>query len=556
MTSREEHVKSTDNAVDVGESIELRLKPQNPTFSFPDEGGKANDDVHTEKPPLSEDENQKEQLREEEGDKEEGVHNSEEAEEDKKHEQAGGSGESEDEVRRSSNANVKKRKPDPVSSIDARGLLKNIHNMKSLSEIDGTLSMSILSTLVDELIWLTDMLDKGVISDKDITENIFGDRVFDCVLDHFGEGSTQSNQEEKESDEPSEDAQNPENSERTQSQEKRKAGRFVEGVLNEILGEKLNHIDKKRLELISKSQEELGISFRKSSKILTNFEMSSKPSLSAADLKVYVRKNIGEYEKCSTDSDTLAWISNKFYLKSAPKMELSSYIDRINSHLEISGAVGLCAGWYLFKFLFNIKCIEKLSDGINCAQNSIAIDAYTEWESRCLPLVLGNSFSSLCGGESSHSLSDDLKVDGDSSMGSGNAICAQPMDNSFSSCSSVLNEDDSFTTTSSPNAEHKESNSEVHMSKISKLNAFRLILTCVRISSKLIEDKNFKQHYYCKVTGLQKLEDLFRLELALGYGLDWELFINEFTLWRYLFHMKALVVGCERLREKLAVEQQ
>ena len=88
--------------------------------------------------------------------------------------------------------------------------------------------------------------------------------------------------------------------------------------------------------------------------------------------------------------------------------------------------------------------------------------------------------------------------------------------------------------------------------KVSKLNAFRLILTCVRISSKLIEDKNFKQNYYCKVTGLQKLEDLFRLELAMGYGLDWGLFTNEYTLWRYLFHMQALTRGCQRLRERVA----
>lgn len=545
MTSREEHLRSTGNTVDIGESMELRLKPQNPTFSFPDQGNKKEgDDVHPEKP-LSEDDVQKKHLREEPDDKQEQAHDSEEAEEDRKQEVLGGS----DEMRRSSNSNAKKPKPDPVSSIDARSLLKNIHHMKSLSEIDGTMSMSILSLLVDELIWLTEMLDKGVINDKDITENIFGDRVFDCVLDHFGEGSVQGNQE-KGDGEVSGDAHDSENSEETQSQEKEKTGRFIESVLNEILGEKLNHIDKKRLELISKSQEELGISFRKSSKILTNFEMSSKPSLSATDLRVYVGKNIGEYEKCSTDSDTLAWISNKFYLKSAPKMELSSYIDRINSHLEISGAVGLCAGWYLFKFLFNIKCVEKLSDGITCAQNSIAIDADTEWESRCLPLVLGDSFSSVFGG--SHSLSDDMKVDGEPNTGSGNEISALPMDNSFSSCSSVVNEDDSLLT---PNGELRDGNSEVHMSKISKLNAFRLILTCVRISSKLIEDKNFKQHYYCKVTGLQKLEDLFRLELALGYGLDWELFINEYTLWRYLFHMKALVMGCERLRKKIAVDQ-
>lgn len=556
MASQEENVGSTENSVDIGEKIELRLKPQHPTFSFPDVeedkqcGSKQHSgfDVYTEKT-LSKEEIQKERLREEKIAQEEREKELKEAEEDMEQEEANGDVEgSKEEVRRNSTEEVKKSKPDPVSSINAKDFLKNIHKMKSLSEIDGTMSMSILSTLVAELIWLTEMLDKGAINDRDITENIFGDKVFDCVLDHFHGDSIQDDGAADE--ESKKESQDSVTGEKPRVHEKKNAKYFVDNVLEEILSQKLKHIDKKKLELISKSQEELGISFRKSSKILSNFELNSKPSLAAKDLHDYVNDRIGRYEKCSTDSSTLTWIANKFYLKSAPKMELDSYIDRINSHLEISGAVGLCAGWYLFKFLFNLKCDEKLSDGIDNYEILNSTGGNTEWESRCLPLILGKSFC-LHDDEQKEASDGELKVDGESNTGSNSEIGAQLMDSSFSSCSSMINEDDSYTSATTNNLDQQEPNLEVRMSKISKLNAFRLILTCVRISSKLIEDKNFKQHYYCKVTGLQKLEDLFRLELALGYGLDWELFINEYTLWRYLFHMKALVVGCERLRGRL-----
>lgn len=632
--------KNNNNNIDIADNIELRLKPRHPTFDFSvdagyieqfqneDENNDSDDHhhqaqqqhhhhgVYTEKT-LRVDEIDKERHREEELDREMEMQRQErkrEREEDMKMETAsvygnteeggdeGGEDKYEEELK-GENGNMKtkdkprrtkitegdkgdvkkKGKPAPVSSINARDILVNIHKVKSLDEISGTVAMSILLLLVDELIWLSDMISNGLVNDKDITENVFGDRLFDGILDHFNDTNINSNNNSGGEDVEMREEVLPEDS-ATRNKEKF----FIDEILSRILNKKVSNRDKKKLELISKSQEELGVSLRQDSKILSNFELDEEetPTLTVKDLNDFVHDNIGKYEKCSTDIETLTWISNKFYLKSAPKMELTNYLDRINSHLEISGAVGLCAGWYLFKFLFNLKCDEKLSNGItghNLQYLNKNLQRDVDWENRCLPLVLGNSFkynsstaNSSATGSSSFLTGDEgvnNEGDIDKDMGSKanesdhtdgvanpilNAIYSQEMDTSCSSVSSFINDDegddlaDPITNPTTTTASTTISNFEVHMSKLSKLNAFRLILTCIRISSKLIEDKNFKQHYYCKVTGLQKLEDLFRLELALGYGLDWELFINEYTLWRYLFHMKALVLGCENLRAKIA----
>ncbi|ODV85486.1 hypothetical protein CANARDRAFT_28277 [[Candida] arabinofermentans NRRL YB-2248] len=79
---------------------------------------------------------------------------------------------------------------------------------------------------------------------------------------------------------------------------------------------------------------------------------------------------------------------------------------------------------------------------------------------------------------------------------------------------------------------------KITMAPMDNLNIFRLILTVLRISLKLIEDKNFNQAYYCKITGLQHVEDLFKMELNMLYLLEFKTFINEFNLIRFLFQFK------------------
>ncbi|KAG7814271.1 hypothetical protein KL921_000545 [Ogataea angusta] len=79
---------------------------------------------------------------------------------------------------------------------------------------------------------------------------------------------------------------------------------------------------------------------------------------------------------------------------------------------------------------------------------------------------------------------------------------------------------------------------ETTMLQINDLNAFRLVLSVLRLSLKLIEDKNYKQSYYCKVTGLQSVEELFKLELNLLYLLNFNLFVNEIALTRFLFQFQ------------------
>lgn len=78
------------------------------------------------------------------------------------------------------------------------------------------------------------------------------------------------------------------------------------------------------------------------------------------------------------------------------------------------------------------------------------------------------------------------------------------------------------------------------MLPVTELNVFRLLLTSLRLASKLLEDKNYAQKYYCKVCGLQQGSDLFRMELALGFGIDWCVLVNEFDIWPFLLLLKSI----------------
>ncbi|OWB64006.1 hypothetical protein B5S29_g5033 [[Candida] boidinii] len=84
----------------------------------------------------------------------------------------------------------------------------------------------------------------------------------------------------------------------------------------------------------------------------------------------------------------------------------------------------------------------------------------------------------------------------------------------------------------------KSPESIIKMIPIEDLNIFRLILTSIRISSKLIEDKNYKQNYYCKITGLQNTNELFKLELIFLFIIDFNLITNEILILRHLYQLK------------------
>lgn len=84
----------------------------------------------------------------------------------------------------------------------------------------------------------------------------------------------------------------------------------------------------------------------------------------------------------------------------------------------------------------------------------------------------------------------------------------------------------------------QEPEEPIQLTPVEPLDVFRLVLSVIRISLKLIEDKNFKQAYYCKITGLQNVQDLFRLELSYLYLLEFNLFINEYILIRFLYQFR------------------
>lgn len=440
---------------DLGEDeiIELRLKPQKTTFNFP------NDDIRKIQ------ENTEESIKEEvDNDKVDQI---------KPHQDKTNERKRKASVPKESSGYKIKEKPASVSTVDVDYLLQNLKR-KNMMNMSGLESLSILLWFIEKMMWLTELVDGGKINETEITELLFGETLWKSIID---------NELDIENDE---------------------IDKFIIDELKDRK-EKLNN--RRKLEMISKSQEELGVSLRKSSLILNNFEDND---ITDIDLEDYIHENIGNYEKCCTNNENLQFIHKKFYLKVEPKIGLVNYIDRINTNLDISAAVGLCTGWFLFKYLFNLRCNEYLSDGFKFNENDMKLSL------RSLPLSLGASFNNNESSSNVDEFNEEILN------------------------SQVMNPEDSSTSIISNNEESLLDCKKVTSGEVNKRNAFRLILSSVRIASKLIEDKNFKQGYYCKVTGLQKVEDLFRLELALGYGLDWELFTNEYTLWRYLLHMKCL----------------
>lgn len=201
-----------------------------------------------------------------------------------------------------------------------------------------------------------------------------------------------------------------------------------------------------RLRQITRSQEELGVTLRQHSKILSNFNEENETTARASQISEYARR-LG-ISKANLEPDQWKKLIGKFYLKEEPRMNLLSYIDRIHQHGSISSSVAICAVMLLWRFITNVKefgCVNGME--------------------RMLPLPIVQDLALM---------------------------------------------------------------------ELNNLNSFRLILTSLRLSLKLIEDKNFTQKFYCKVVGLPKTEDLFRLELSMGFGLNWSLFFNEYEYWKAL----------------------
>ncbi|CDK24538.1 unnamed protein product [Kuraishia capsulata CBS 1993] len=86
----------------------------------------------------------------------------------------------------------------------------------------------------------------------------------------------------------------------------------------------------------------------------------------------------------------------------------------------------------------------------------------------------------------------------------------------------------------------------IQMIPFEDLNAFRLVLTVIRTASKLVEDKNYKQSYYCKICGLQDQDELFRLEMGFLFLINFNLMVNENILLRHLVRMKSFNENMKR----------
>lgn len=348
-----------------------------------------------------------------------------------------------------------------IADVDRDAILNDLLNSKlDLNDLTGTQSMALLAGFIADIMELSKRPDIQV-------KGIF-DGVYDVIL---------GNQELKDDND-----------------DKFVASPIVyRELLEKVYQDKLRVMEeKRRSDLVSESQEELGISLRVSSKMMSNFdeglwggssgsdqggmsrgsgiEEDSKYDepvlpLTSRDLKSYVKTNVGKLERTIPKED---WISygRKFYLKSSPNVSIEGYIERINRYAGISGSVGLCAGLFLMRFLFNVRgCSVNSQEGV-------------EGEMRLWPLPL----------------------------------CCEE---------------------------------EVEMMEVSELNVFRLVLTSIRLSLKLVEDKNFQQGYFCKICGLQKAEDLFRMELAMGFGINWRVMMNQYDLWGFLLALKAIKASLE-----------
>lgn len=340
-----------------------------------------------------------------------------------------------------------------IMDVDGDAVLEDLlHDRLDLGDLTGTQSMALLAGFVK------DVMEVSNRPEIDLS------KVFDSAYDAILGDNNNSHDEEEDKFGASPKVYRP--------------------LLERVHQEKLRVMeDRRRSALVSASQEELGVSLRISSKMMSNFDEGLWGSGSGArtgssgsvedlleydepvlpltknDLKTYVKTNVGTLERTIAMDD---WVSygRKFYLKTAPSVSIEGYIERINRYAGISGSVGLCAGLFLMRFLFNIR---------------------------------GRSVGAATG------ISGDMRLWPLPYECKGGEIMA-----------------------------------------VSGLNVFRLVLTAIRLALKLVEDKNFQQGYFCRICGLQKPEDLFRMELAMGFGTNWDVMMNQYDLWGFLMILKGI----------------
>lgn len=326
----------------------------------------------------------------------------------------------------------------PISSVDVDELMnKKIDLLTDLAELEQIEAMAMFQRLVEDLIELSKLFAR--IPNLDLRKVVFGgmasrltniDTLKDAKVE-FKDG-------------------------KANGASHLEFPALIKDEMSKLVDSKREENQKKLEKLKSQSNEELGIPLKKSSKMDSNFDELEALSLTTEDLSPIS----GKYH-LNLDPKLCEEISQRFYLKKAPQISLSKYLERINRFLSPSPAVLLTASYLLFNMAFNIK--------------------------------------------------------------PENDLCSLPLQ------------------------EPAESEGSIKMTFINELNVFRVVLSVLRVSLKLIEDQNYKQAYYCKVTGMRGTADLFRLEFALIYILGFNLFVNEFVLTRFIYQFKVFDANIQTL---------
>ncbi|QPG75448.1 hypothetical protein FOA43_002803 [Brettanomyces nanus] len=422
------------------EEISVKLKPQQPTFE--DDKGETN----TKEGDGELDEKitkEKGQESEQDGNKEEDLETNREDgkcfKQDTSDSKNGSLNKEDSSLSGTKERSPERIRPPAISSVNMDLFIDNkIDKLGCLNDLKQIEAMAFFKRLVDDLM----TLDYVVKEDPEIDLRSL---LFDNMHDVLTPG--QDLCDEINDDEGSVDSFTDDNRDRFPT--------LLEKPMSQLKDEKRTDRNSALEKLKSVSNEQLEVPLRKNSRIDANFEDASETAFTDDDF----RRKSGSYHQ-NIDHELCTKIIQKFYLKQAPSLSITQYLERINKFITPSPAVLLSASYFLFNVAFDLK-----------PENNCSL----------LPLQ-------------------------------------------------------------SP----PEEEGPIKMTSVDSLDIFRLVLSALRISLKLIEDKNFKQAYYCKITGLQHIDDLFKLELAFLYLLNFNLFINEFSLTRFLFQFKVFDTNLRR----------
>lgn len=189
----------------------------------------------------------------------------------------------------------------------------------------------------------------------------------------------------------------------------------------------------------------------------------------------------------------------KFNLKSKPKISIMDYVVRLQKYLKFGNTVMIVASYYIYNLIYFYHGEEDTKKEIGKKD------------------MCDNTKNVNTGAESSDTRNMTVQNDKD----------AVPIDIPY------LN---------------AEIDAESYLS-LTELNSYRIVLTTLRIATKLIEDLNFSSKFFAQICGI-KVGELNKMETVMLFLLDFDLKVDNERLLSHLKRIRKLQGFAVREKEK------